>query len=200
MGFPRQEYWSVYIKKYIYIPFQIPFHHHHYRKLRIVLVLYRKTLLFIYFRNSSVYLLNPKLLIYPPHSHLFGNGKFVLYLWIYFCFINKFIYLFFLRLHIKIIYGICLSPTDLLCITSRSIRVATNDIISLFFCGWVISWERSKVGGEGDDRGWDGWMASLTWWTWVWVSSRSWWWTGKSGLLQSMGSQRVGHDWVTELN
>ena len=52
-------------------------------------------------------------------------------------------------------------------------------------------WERLKVRGEGDDRGWDGWMASLTLWTWVWVSSRIWWWTGKSGVLQSMGSQRV---------
>ena len=61
-------------------------------------------------------------------------------------------------------------------------------------------WERLKVGGEGDDRRWDGWMESPTQWTWVWVSSRSWWWTGTSGMLQSMGSQRVGHDWVTELN
>ena len=61
-------------------------------------------------------------------------------------------------------------------------------------------WERLKVGGEGDDRGWDGWMASTTWWTWVWVGSRSWWWTGKTGVLQSMGSQRVGHNWATELN
>ena len=61
-------------------------------------------------------------------------------------------------------------------------------------------WERLKVGGEGDDRGWDGWMASLTQWTWVWVNSGSWWWTGRPGVLQSMGSQRVGHDWVTELN
>ena len=61
-------------------------------------------------------------------------------------------------------------------------------------------WERLKVGGEGDDRGWDGWMASLTWWTWVWANSGSWWWTGKPGVLQSMGSQGVGHDWVTELN
>ena len=61
-------------------------------------------------------------------------------------------------------------------------------------------WERLKVGGEGDDRGWDGWMASTTWWTWVWVGSRSWWWTGKPGVLQPMGSQRVGHDWATELN
>ena len=61
-------------------------------------------------------------------------------------------------------------------------------------------WERLKAGGEGDDRGRDGWMASLSWWTWVWVRSGSWWWTGKPGVLQSMGSQRVGHDWATELN
>ena len=59
-------------------------------------------------------------------------------------------------------------------------------------------WERLKVGGEGDDRGWDGWMASPTQWTWVWVASRSGWWTGKPGVLQSMGLQRAGHDWVTE--
>ena len=56
------------------------------------------------------------------------------------------------------------------------------------------------AGGEGDDRGWDGWMASLTRWAWVWVDSRSWWWTGRPGMLQFTGSQRVGHDWVTELN
>jgi len=56
------------------------------------------------------------------------------------------------------------------------------------------------AGGEGDDRGWDGWMASLTRWTWVWVNSRSWWWTGRPGVLGFMGSQRVGHDWATELN
>ena len=55
-------------------------------------------------------------------------------------------------------------------------------------------------GGEGDDRGWDGWMASWTRWTWVWVNSRRWWWTGRPGVLQFMGSQRVRHDWVTELN
>ena len=64
----------------------------------------------------------------------------------------------------------------------------------------TLSWERLKAGGEGDDRGWVGWMASLTRWTWVWVSSGSQWWTGKPGVLQSMGSQRVRHDWVTELN
>ena len=62
------------------------------------------------------------------------------------------------------------------------------------------AWERLKAGGEGVDRGWDGWMASPTQWTWVWVSSANWWWTGKPGVLQSMGLQRVGHDWATELN
>ena len=61
-------------------------------------------------------------------------------------------------------------------------------------------WERLKTGGEGDNRGWDSWMASPTRWTRVWASPRSCWWTGKPGLLQFMGSQRVRHDWVTELN
>ena len=57
-----------------------------------------------------------------------------------------------------------------------------------------------KAGGEGDDKGWDGWMASPTWRTWVWANFRSWWWTGKPGVLHSMGLQRVRHDWVTKLN
>ena len=55
-------------------------------------------------------------------------------------------------------------------------------------------------GRKGGDRGWVGWMASPTQWTWVWVNSGSWWWTGRPGVLQSMGLQRVGHDWATELN
>ena len=61
-------------------------------------------------------------------------------------------------------------------------------------------WERLKAGGEGDNREWDSWMVSPTRWTWVWESSGSWWWTGKPGVLQSMGSQRVGYDRATELN
>ena len=61
-------------------------------------------------------------------------------------------------------------------------------------------WEGLGAGGEGDKRGWDDWMASLTWWTWVWVNSGRWWWTRRPGVLRFMGSQRVGHDWVTELN
>ena len=61
-------------------------------------------------------------------------------------------------------------------------------------------WEELGSGGEGDNRGGDGWMASPTWWTWVCVNSRSWWWTRRPGMLQFMGSQRVEHDWVTELN
>ena len=60
------------------------------------------------------------------------------------------------------------------------------------------SWEGLGAGGEGDDRRWDGWMASLNWCTWVWVNSENWWWTGRPGVLQSMGSLRVGHDWATE--
>ena len=61
-------------------------------------------------------------------------------------------------------------------------------------------WEGLGAGGEGDDRGWDGWMASRTRWTWVLVNSGSWWWTGRPGVLQFMGLQRVRHDWSTELN
>ena len=71
---------------------------------------------------------------------------------------------------------------------------------------WSIAWPSAKkpglrlgAGEEGDDRRWDGWMASLTWWTWVWVKSGSWWWTGRPGVLRFMGLQRVGHDWATDL-
>ena len=67
---------------------------------------------------------------------------------------------------------------------------------------WLI-WkdpDAGKMKGEGDDRGWDGWMPSPTQWTWVWVNSESWWWTGRPGVKQSMGSQRGWHNWVTELN
>ena len=66
----------------------------------------------------------------------------------------------------------------------------------------VDSLEKTDSGrdwGERDDRGWDGWMASLTQWTWVWVNSGSWWWTGRPGVLRFMGSQRVRHDRAIEL-
>ena len=69
---------------------------------------------------------------------------------------------------------------------------------------WLIGkdwcWEGLRAGEEGNDRGWDGWMASLTRWMWVGVNSGRWWWTGRPGVLRFMGSQRVGHDWATELN
>ena len=69
---------------------------------------------------------------------------------------------------------------------------------------WLIGkdwcWERLKAEEEGDDREWDSWMASLTQWTWVWASSGIWWWTGKPGVLQSMGLQRTRHNWATKLN
>ena len=61
-------------------------------------------------------------------------------------------------------------------------------------------WEGLEAGGEGNNRGWDGWMASPTQWTWIWVNSGSLWWTGRPGMLRFMGSQRVGHDWAAELN
>ena len=64
----------------------------------------------------------------------------------------------------------------------------------------TLSWEGLGAGGEGDDRGWDVWMASPIRWTWVWVNSGSWWWKGRPGMLRFIGSQRVGHDWATELN
>ena len=60
-------------------------------------------------------------------------------------------------------------------------------------------WERLRAGGEGEDRGWDGWMASVTQWTWIWGNSGNWWLTGRPGVLQSMGSQKVRHGWATEL-
>ena len=69
---------------------------------------------------------------------------------------------------------------------------------------WLIAkywyWDGLGAGEKEDDTGWDGWMASPTRWTRVWVNSRSWWWTGRPGMLQFMGSQRVGHNWATELN
>ena len=58
---------------------------------------------------------------------------------------------------------------------------------------------KTEGGKRGGDRGWDGWMASATQWTWVWVNSRSWWLTGRPDVLQVIGSQRVRHDWATEL-
>ena len=70
----------------------------------------------------------------------------------------------------------------------------------LTHCKRPWCWERLRAGGKGDNKGWDDWMASPTRWTWVWTSSGSWWWTGKPGMLQFMGSQRAGHDLVTELN
>ena len=70
------------------------------------------------------------------------------------------------------------------------------------WCFWSVVLEKTLESPLDDryNRGWDGWMASPTRWTWVWVNSRSWWWTGRPGMLRFMGSQRVGHDWATELN
>ena len=83
-------------------------------------------------------------------------------------------------------------------------RHCQSQILLATWCGELTHWkrpwcwERWKAGGEGGDRGWDGWMASPTRWTWLWANSGRWWWTGKPGVLQSMESQRVGHNWATE--
>ena len=81
--------------------------------------------------------------------------------------------------------------------------------LKLQYCGHLMRrtthskrpwcWDRLKAGRKGDDRGWGGWMASPTQWTWVWADPRSWWWTGKTAMLPSMESQRVRQDWATEL-
>ena len=96
------------------------------------------------------------------------------------------------------------SSGDLLCVSFISIREfhlkCSEEELIYNVKALHICWERLTVGGERDNRRWDGWMASPTQWTWIRVNSRSWWWTGRPGMLQSTGSQRVGHDWVTELN
>ena len=82
--------------------------------------------------------------------------------------------------------------------TVTSYRPVFVSVVGIWKRPWC--WEGLGARGEGDDRGWDGWMASPTRWTWVWVSSGSWWWTGRPGVLRFMGLQRVGHNWATELN
>ena len=75
-------------------------------------------------------------------------------------------------------------------------------VLFYFFFNWSIVNLKycASIHCTGDYRGWDGWMVSLTQWTWVWVDWGSWWWTGRPGVLWFMGSRRVRHDWVTELN
>ena len=74
-------------------------------------------------------------------------------------------------------------------------RVLWTPHAKSWLIGKDICWEGLGAGGEGDDRGWDGWMVSLTRWTWIWVNSGRWWWTGRPGVLLFMGSHRVRHDW-----
>ena len=85
----------------------------------------------------------------------------------------------------------------------RNAKAETPVLLPPHVKSWLIGkdwcWEGLGAGGEGDNRGWKGWMASLTRWTWVWVNSGSWW-AGRPGVLWFMGSRRVGHDWATGLN
>ena len=77
---------------------------------------------------------------------------------------------------------------------------AIHIIVVLLWISLIMIWEGLGAGGKGDNRGWDGWMASPTRWTWVWVNSGSWWWIGRPGVLWFMGWQRVRHNWATEMN
>ena len=88
----------------------------------------------------------------------------------------------------------------------KIIEIPTLGWLKLIYCWWLWKdsdaerdWGQEEKGMTEDDRGWDGWMASLTRWMWVWVNSGRWWWTGRPGVLWFMGSQRVGHDRATEL-
>ena len=99
----------------------------------------------------------------------------------------------------------CLSHVHLFCEFSVQMHCSLLswdvNFSLLTFLYWPWCWERLRAGGEGGDRGWDDWIAAPpTQWTWVWVNSGSWWWTRRPGELQSMGSQRVRHNWATELN
>ena len=78
-------------------------------------------------------------------------------------------------------------------------------VLNIHWKNWCWSWNSNTLATRCEELtrlqklGWAGWMASLTQWTWVWVNSRSWQWTGRPSMLQSMGSQRVVHNWATEL-
>ena len=109
------------------------------------------------------------------------------------------------RVHMcTLIYNIWFS--DLLQSAWQALGSSTSlELVEIYFLElshWKSPWcrEKLKAGEEGGKRGWDGWMASPTQYTWVWTSSGSWWWTGKPGVLQSMGLQRVRYNWATELN
>ena len=81
-----------------------------------------------------------------------------------------------------------------------SSQISLTHVLDLLILSYRhLCWEGLGAGGEGNDRGWDGWMASLTRWMWVSVNSGSWWWTGRPGVLRFMGLQRVGHNWATDL-
>ena len=97
------------------------------------------------------------------------------------------------------------SRKSVLNIIGRTDRLSGNSNTLATWCEelsrWkrLWCWERLKVGRQGDKKGWDCWMVSLAQWIWVWVNSGSCWWTGRPGVLQSMGLQRVRHDWATDL-
>ena len=98
-----------------------------------------------------------------------------------------------------IVHGVAKSQTwlnDFCGLLSMGLQRVGHDWSDL--AAAAAAWEILKAKGEEDDKGWDDWMASLTRWTWVWANSGRWWRTGKPGVLQLIGSQRVRHNWATK--
>ena len=123
--------------------------------------------------------------------HVVTNGKIHFSLWLIFCFFSLF------SIHLSILKEISpgCSLERLMFKLKLQCLATLCKVLTHLKSPWC--WERLKrTGGQGDDRVWDGWMASLTQWTWVWLGSGSWCWTGRPGMLQLMGLQRVGHDWL----
>ena len=133
--------------------------------------------------------------------HSLTNGKIFFFIWLIWSNIPLFHYLYIPHflipfIHWQIVRGFHMLATVNNTILNMVVQAPLGDSDSASSSRGIL--DHTK--GEGDARGWDGWMASLTRWTWVWLNSGSWWWTGRPGVLRFMGSQRVGHDWATELN
>ena len=133
--------------------------------------------------------------------HSLTNGKIFFFIWLIWSNIPLFHYLYIPHflipfIHWQIVRGFHMLATVNNTILNMVVQAPLGDSDSASSSSGIL--DHTK--GEGDDRGWDGWMASLTRWTWVWLNSGSWWWTGRPGVLQFMGLQKVGHDWTTELN
>ena len=168
-------------------PYELPFHSDHYSELCRVSCAIQYALINYFLYIVSIMYMCPSQSPNSFHPLLSSWYSYIcsLCLCLYFCFANRITYTTF---HWK----------DW-CWSWNSNTLATScEELTHWKRPWY--WEGLGEGGEGDNRGWDGWMASLTQRTWVWVNFGSWWWTGGPDTLHFMGTQRVGHDWAIELN